>query len=122
VKVLIFHAGGSACALDGKLVRRISGAEEAPEGPTLDLATLFPGAEAIWATHVRMGFRGRPLVLRTTEPEGFREVEASALLPLPAFLFEGGKRTVRAVFVDSGQVVLLLDEEELARRAVTACS
>ena len=122
MKVLIFHAGGTACALDGSLVRRIFGAGTAPEGRVLDLAPLFPGAAASWATHVRMEVRGRPLVLRTTEPEGFREVKASALLPLPAFLFEDGKRTVRAVFLVSGRVVLLLDEEELARRAETACS
>lgn len=122
MKLLIFRVGERDCALDGSRVRRVRGPGEVEAPPCYDLADLFPDSEARWDTLVLLEVQGRPVALRVPAPEGFREIEASALLPLPPFLFREGKRPIRAVFLDSGRACLLLDERELARRASTACS
>jgi hypothetical protein len=124
MNMLTFSVGDLQCALDGALVRRIVDAESGAaveEGLGYDLASLFPDPTAVWNTRVVLEVEGRVVVLRTTAPKGFRSVEPSSLVPLPHFLFSGGRRPVRAVFLDAGQAHLLLDEKELGRRAA-ACS
>jgi hypothetical protein len=125
MNVLTFSVGDLRYALDGALVRRIvdaGAAGAAEEGPAYDLARLFPDRAAAWDTRVILEAEGQVLVLRTTAPQGFRRVEPGSLVPLPRFLFREGRRPIRAVFLDSGQPYLLLNEAELGRRARTACS
>ena len=109
MRVLTFAVGDHRCALDGSLVRRIvdAEAEEGPEGtPSYDLARLFPAVRASWSAKVVLELDGQALALRTTSPEGFRQVRAASLVPLPPYLFSGEKRPVRAVFLDSAEFVL----------------
>jgi hypothetical protein len=112
--------------VDARPIREVVRAAGAmvPEGALeLELNTLFPdpGHEAPVA-RVVLEVGGRVLILRTSLPRGFSHIDPTRLVPVPPFVFNEGRRLIRAAFEVADRPCLLLDEEGLAGQARMACT
>jgi len=56
---------------------------------------------------------GRSVVVAVDQVDDIREVSATEIAPIPAFVFEGTSRLIRGVLRDAGGLRLLLDEGSL---------
>lgn len=125
MEVLIIPARNLDCALDARTVREVIRARGTvvPESALeLDLNTLFPDPGRAPVARVVLEVGGRVLILRTSLPRGFSNIDPSRLVPVPPFVFTGGRRLIRAAFEGADRPCLLLDEEGLAGRARMACT
>ncbi|PYS97551.1 MAG: hypothetical protein DMF50_00235 [Acidobacteria bacterium] len=130
MKLLLISVGRGRYAVAADAVTRILDPERQPdfrrEGgggdaiergvryPVLDLhaaAGETPGPSCVY---LMVEGRGGRAVLPVDSAEAIREVAASAIAPLPSFIFASPKRLFRGIFSDGLEPRLLLDVDGLS--------
>ena len=124
MEVLIFPMGGLRCAVDARWVEDLApeSSDSEPDGAASRAGGLRADRDPARASRLALRVRGRSVVLRTGVPVGLFRLQGSDLVPVPSFVFGGGRRLVRAVFEHEGLPHLLLDEEGLFEDGPGSCT